>query len=219
MFIGIDRTAPTFSSPTIVGNNGWSSTEEVTISGLDSAANDGSGSGISHVQYKQNNVWFNTTDSSISLTFEEGEHTIPMRAVDNVGNVGNSTDVEIKVDTSEPIGIGWTVPELSTSIIGAVNISFRAEDLGSGIDNSSSKIQFGFDLNGVGSTPDQSGRWIDYGDSGLDGSVALASWISKSRQYLMLRAVVTDNAGNELTTIVYRYFQAKTCGGMLVRQI
>ena len=29
MFIGIDRTAPTFSSPTIVGNNGWSSTEEV----------------------------------------------------------------------------------------------------------------------------------------------------------------------------------------------
>ena len=170
MFIGIDRTAPTFSSPTIVGNNGWSSTEEVTISGLDSAADDGSGSGISHVQYKQNNVWFNTTDSSISLTFQEGEHTIPMRAVDNVGNVGNSIDVEIKVDTSEPIGIGWTVPELSTSIIGAVNISFRAEDLGSGIDNSSSKIQFGFDLNGVGATPDQSGRWIDYGDSGLDGS-------------------------------------------------
>jgi len=205
MFIGIDRTAPTFSSPTIVGNNGWSSTEEVTISGLDSAADDGSGSGISHVQYKQNNVWFNTTDSSISLTFEEGEHTIPMRAVDNVGNVGNSIDVEIKVDTSEPIGIGWTVPELSTSIIGAVNISFRAEDLGSGIDNSSSKIQFGFDLNGVGATPDQSGRWIDYGDSGLDGSVALASWISKSRQYLMLRAVVTDNAGNELTTIPAAY--------------
>ena len=141
----------------------------------------------------------------VSLTFQEGEHTIPMRAVDNVGNVGNSIDVEIKVDTSEPIGIGWTVPELSTSIIGAVNISFRAEDLGSGIDNSSSKIQFGFDLNGVGATPDQSGRWIDYGDSGLDGSVALASWISKSRQYLMLRAVVTDNAGNELTTIPAAY--------------
>lgn len=205
MFIGIDRTAPTMSTPTVGGTNGWSNTESVTISDLDSVADDGSGSGVSHIEYQRDGEWLNTTDSSITLTFEEGQHTLKMRAVDIVGNIGASIDVNVKVDTSEPLGIGWTVPELSTSLTGAVNISFKAEDLGSGIDNSSSKIQFGFDLNGVGATPDQSGRWIDYGDDGLEGSVALASWISKSRQYLMLRAIVTDNAGNELTTIPVAY--------------
>jgi hypothetical protein len=56
-------------------------------------------------------------------------------------------------------------------------------------------------LNGVGATPDQSGRWIDVGVDGLNGTVGLSSWSTKSRQYLMLRAVVTDNAGNELVTI------------------
>ena len=201
MFIGIDRTAPTMSTPDLSGSNGWSNTETVTISGLDEAADDGDGSGISHIQIKQSDTWINTTDSTYDVTFDEGEHIISMRAVDIVGNVGSTIDVTIKVDTSEPIGIGWNVPELNTSRVGSVSISYDAEDLGSGIDNSSSKIQYGFDLNGVGATPDQSGRWIDAGTSGLEGSVGLASWVTKSRQYLMVRAVITDNAGNEMTTI------------------
>ena len=35
---------------------------------------------------------------------------------------------------------------------------------------------------------------------GLTGSIGLASWATKSRQYLMFRAVVVDNAGNEYTS-------------------
>ena len=99
----------------------------------------------------------------------------------------------MKVDITEPEGIGWSVEEMTTSLQGPINISFCAQDLESGIDHNNSKIQYGFDMNGVGATPDQSGRWIDLGVEGLEGRMGVASWATKSRQYLMLRAVVLDN--------------------------
>ena len=201
MFIGIDRTAPTMNAPTIGDGGTWSDNSQVQISGLISAADDGGGSGVSYVQILLDGVWTDYTSETTTLTFEEGEHIVSMRAVDRVGNIGTAVDVDINVDVTEPEGVGWTVDELTTSHIGSVNISFSAQDLGSGIDSSESKIQYGFDLNGVGTTPDQSGRWIDIGVDGLSGTVGLASWATKSRQYLMLRAIVTDEAGNSLTTI------------------
>ena len=201
MFIGIDRTAPTMITPTVGNGNEWIDSTSVTISGFDSATDDGSGSGLDYVQIQQDSVWSDVTSSTTTLTFSEGEHQISMRAVDRVGNIGSPVNVDVKVDITEPEGISWSVDELSTSQVGPVNISFSAQDLGSGIDLDNSKIQYGFDLNGVGATPDQSGRWIDLGVSGLEGTMGLASWATKSRQYLMLRAIVTDNAGNELVTI------------------
>ena len=201
MFIGIDRTAPTMTTPTIGDGGEWSDSTEVTISGFDGATDDGSGSGLDYVQIQQDGTWSDVTTSSTTLTFAEGEHQILMRAVDKVGNVGTANTVDIKVDITEPEGIGWSVDELSTSHVGPVNISFSAQDLGSGIDLDNSKIQYGFDLNGVGATPDQSGRWIDLGVTGLEGTMGLSSWATKSRQYLMVRAIVTDEAGNELVTI------------------
>jgi hypothetical protein len=201
MFIGIDRTAPTMTTPTVGNGNEWIDSTTVTISGFDSATDDGSGSGLDYVQIQQDSVWSDVTSSSTALTFSEGEHQISMRAVDKVGNIGSPVNVDVKVDITEPEGISWSVDELSTSHVGPVNISFSAQDLGSGIDLDNSKIQYGFDLNGVGATPDQSGRWIDLGVSGLEGTMGLASWATKSRQYLMVRAIVTDNAGNELVTI------------------
>ena len=201
MFIGIDRSAPTLTTPTIGDGGEWSDSTEVTISGFDSATDDGSGSGLDYVQIQQDGTWSDITTSSTTLTFAEGEHQILMRAVDKVGNVGAANTVDVKVDITEPEGIGWSVDELSTSHVGPVNISFSAQDLGSGIDLDNSKIQYGFDLNGVGATPDQSGRWIDLGVTGLEGTMGLSSWATKSRQYLMVRAIVTDEAGNELVTI------------------
>ena len=201
MFIGIDRTAPTMTTPTIGDGGEWSDSTEITISGFDSATDDGSGSGLDYVQIQQEGTWSDVTTTSTTLTFAEGEHQILMRAVDKVGNVGSANTVDIKVDITEPEGIGWSVDEISTSHVGPVNISFSAQDLGSGIDLDNSKIQYGFDLNGVGATPDQSGRWIDLGVTGLEGTMGLSSWATKSRQYLMVRAIVTDEAGNELVTI------------------
>ena len=201
MFIGIDRTAPSMTTPTIGDGGEWSDSTEVTISGFDSATDDGIGSGLDYIQIQQGGTWSDVTTSSTTLTFAEGEHQILMRAVDKVGNVGSANTIDIKVDITEPEGIGWSVDELSTSHVGPVNISFSAQDLGSGIDLDNSKIQYGFDLNGVGATPDQSGRWIDLGVTGLEGTMGLSSWATKSRQYLMVRAIVTDEAGNELVTI------------------
>ena len=201
IFIGIDRSAPTMTTPTISGGSEWSANTEVVISNLDNIIDDGSGSGASHVQMLLDSVWTDVINSSITLTLAEGEHTISMRPIDNVGNVGLSTDVEINVDITEPEAGEWTVDELTTSLIGSINMSIEAEDSGSGIDSSATQIQYGFDLNGVGNTPDQSGRWIDIGTTGLNGTMGLSSWVTKSHQYLMLRAIITDNAGNEITTI------------------
>ncbi len=201
MFIGIDRTAPTMTTPIIGSGDDWINSQSVTISGFDSATDDGSGSGLDYVQIQQDGSWSDVTGSSTTITFDEGEHQILMRAIDRVGNVGTAITVDVKVDLTEPEGIAWSVDEISTSHVGPVNISYSAQDLVSGIDLANSKIQYGFDLNGVGATPDQSGRWIDLGTSGLDGTMGLASWATKSRQYLMVRAIVTDNAGNQLVSI------------------
>ena len=41
--------------------------------------------------------------------------------------------------------------------------------------------------------------------NGLDGTVGLSNWATKSRQHLMLRAVVYDIAGNSITTAPASY--------------
>jgi hypothetical protein len=201
MFIGIDRTAPTISAPTIGQSGDWSNSNSVLISDIQSSADDGSGSGVSHVQIMIDNSWTNITSEEYTITLTEGYHNISMRSIDIVGNIGDTTTVEINVDITDPEGISWTVDELTSSHVGTINMSYSAYDGGSGLDLANSKIQYGFDLNGVGVTPDQSGRWIDVGTTGLDGDIGLSSWATKSRQYLMLRAIVADNAGNEITTI------------------
>jgi hypothetical protein len=201
MFIGIDRTAPTMTAPMIGDGSSWTDSTAVVISNLDNSIDDSTGSGGSHVEMKIDGVWTSFNSDSTTLNLAEGEHSILMRPIDIVGNIGDSISVDIKVDTTDPEGLGWTVDELTTSRVGAANVIFAAGDDGSGIDNLESKIQYGFDLNGVGNTPDQSGRWIDIGTSGLNGSIGLSSWATKSRQFLMLRAVITDVAGNSITTI------------------
>jgi hypothetical protein len=96
--------------------------------------------------------------------------------------------------------VGWTVDALTTNLLGTANISFSTYDLLSGIDESAVSLQYGFDSNGVGLTPDLSGQWLELPGSGLDRGLAMANWATKSRQYLMLRATIADEAGNSETT-------------------
>ena len=206
LFIGIDRTGPTVGSVVVGDGDAWQQSGTVSVSGLMTEADDGQGSGVASVQYALGDEdWSTTSSDSLSLTLEEGVHSLHLRAVDRVGNIGASTTVTVRVDQTAPIGLSWTVDELTTSRIGPANVSFNAEDAHSGIDQSASYIQYGFDPNGVGETPDLSGRWLTMGINGLSGQVGLASWATKSRQHLMLRAILVDEAGNSFTTQASSY--------------
>ena len=201
LFIGIDRTGPTIGTVTVGDGDAWQQSTEVSISGLLTEADDGQGSGVASVDYALNGgAWTTTTSDTLDLTLTEGVHSLTLRATDRVGNTGANSTVMVRVDQTAPIGLSWSVDELTTSRLGAANVSFNAEDADSGIDNSASYIQYGFDSNGVGETPDLSGRWLTLGVNGLSGQVGLASWATKSRQHLMLRAVLVDEAGNSFTT-------------------
>ena len=201
LFIGIDRTGPTVGAVTVGDGGAWQQSTEVSITGLLTQADDGQGSGVASVDYAVNSgAWTTTTSDTLTLTFTEGTHSLTLRATDRVGNTGANSTVTVRVDQTAPIGLSWSVDELTTSRVGAANVSFNAEDADSGIDNAASYIQYGFDSNGVGETPDLSGRWLTLGVNGLSGQVGLASWATKSRQHLMFRAVLVDEAGNSFTT-------------------
>ncbi len=201
LFIGIDRTGPTLSSVTVGDGSAWQKSSLVTLSGLINNADDGQGSGVSTTEYSlDGTVWTSTSSDSLTLNIAEGIHTLSFRSVDRVGNTGATIQVNVQVDETIPEAIGWTVDELTTSRLEPANVSFSAVDDGSGIDTANSYIQFGFDSNGVGESPDLSTNWMQVSASGLSGTVGLASWATKSRQYLMFRAVVVDNAGNQYTS-------------------
>ena len=164
-------------------------------------ADDGQGSGVSLAEYSlDGTTWNSTSSDSFTLNLAEGIHTLSVRSVDRVGNTGTTIQVAVQIDETLPNAAGWTVDELTTSRVGPANVSFSAIDDGSGVDLANSYIQFGFDSNGVGQSPDLSSNWMQLGTSGLTGTIGLASWATKSRQYLMFQAVVVDNAGNQYTS-------------------
>ena len=201
MFIGIDRTGPTIGTISTGSSSGWLTSSSVTLTGLINTADDGLGSGVAYTEVSLNGVdWTQTTSDSYSLTLDDGVHTISLRATDNVGNTGQISQITVQVDTENPIEGEWLVDELTTALIGAASVEFVASDTSSGIDITNSFIEYGFDSNGFGQTPDISGNWQPSMGTGLDSTVAQSSWATKSRQYLMLRATVTDVAGNSIQT-------------------
>ena len=204
LFIGIDRTPPTMTAPTIGNGESWQNQEEVTISSIMSSAEDGSGSGIAEVMLNYSDTWTSIDDETFTLSLNDGVTILGFKPIDNVGNQGEEIQVVVNVDTLNPEGISWTVDTLTTSNDAPVNVSFSAFDAGSGIDDEECQIQYGFDANGIGAIPDLGG-WQNAPETGLETTAGSNNWITKSRQYLMLRAVLVDQAGNEFTTIPAAY--------------
>jgi hypothetical protein len=201
IFIGIDRTGPVMSSVSVGSGGTWQSTTSVGISGILDAANDGSGSGVDFVELQvDGGSWTSLTSNTHTIELSEGNHSIALRATDLVGNTGNTITETVRVDTSMPELVGWTVDPLTTNLVGTANISYATYDLLSGVDLSAVSLQYGFDSNGVGLTPDLTGQWLELPGSGLDRGLAMANWATKSRQYLMLRATISDEAGNTETS-------------------
>lgn len=201
IFIGIDRTGPSLNSVTVQDSSNWYDSSTVTLTGLIVSADDGLGCGIDFSEISTDgNTWTSTTSDTYDLTLNEGINTISVRATDRVGNIGPVSQLNIQIDTENPEEIGWNVEQITTDRIGPVPVEFSALDSTSGIDTTASYIEYGFDSNGVGQTPDLSGSWQQISTTGLSGVVAQSSWVTKSRQYLMLRAHVFDLAGNSITT-------------------
>ena len=201
IFIGIDRTGPSLGTITVGDGSGWYDSSTVTISGLTSSADDGQGSGLDYTEISTDGTsWTSTTNDNYDITLLEGVNSVSVRAVDKIGNIGPTTQLNVQIDTTNPEEVGWIVEQITTDRIGTVPIEFSAIDSTSGIDTTASYIEYGFDSNGVGQTPDLSGNWQQISTTGLTGVVAQSSWSTKSRQYLMLRAHVVDLAGNSITT-------------------
>ena len=201
MFIGIDRTGPSIGTISTGSSTGWVTSSSVTLTGLLNTVDDGLGSGVAFTEISLDDTsWTQTNGDSYSLTLSDGVHTISLRATDNVGNVGPISQVTIQVDTEAPVEGQWNVDEITTALVGAASVEFLASDFTSGVDITSSYIEYGFDSNGFGQTPDISGTWQPSMGTGLDSTVAQSSWATKSRQYLMLRATVMDVAGNTIQT-------------------
>ena len=201
MFIGIDRTGPSIGTISTGSSTGWVTSSSVTLTGLLNTVDDGLGSGVAFTEISiDDTTWTQTNGDSYSLTLSDGVHTISLRATDNVGNVGPISQVTVQVDTEAPIEGQWNVDEITTALIGAASVEFLASDFTSGVDITGSYIEYGFDSNGFGQTPDISGTWQPSMGTGLDSTVAQSSWATKSRQYLMLRATVMDVAGNTIQT-------------------
>lgn len=201
MFIGIDRTGPSIGTISTGSSTGWVTSSSVTMTGLLNTVDDGLGSGVAFTEISlDDTTWTQTNGDTYSLTLSDGVHTISLRATDNVGNIGPISQVTVQVDTEAPIEGQWNVDEITTALIGAASVEFLASDFTSGVDITSSFIEYGFDSNGFGQTPDISGTWQPSMGTGLDSTVAQSSWATKSRQYLMLRATVMDVAGNTIQT-------------------
>jgi len=203
MYIGIDRSGPNIAAPVLANGAVWSDSTSVTVNGLSSSGGDGSGSGLSRYEWRHigDENWTSLGASGTGIiTLPEGQQNLEFRGVDIIGNIGSIVNASIGIDTTNPSLGTWMVDELNTSRIGLASVSFSADDLGSGIDLASCKIQYGFDSNGAGEVPDVTNSWLDIGTTGLSGAVGIASWTTKSHQYLALRVTVVDAAGNSLTS-------------------
>lgn len=198
-YVGIDTVGPTVGTPSLSVGSDWSSATTLVFSNLNNGATDSSGSGIAgyEVRDSADATWQSVgVGGSGNLPLNEGIRVIQFRAVDNVVNSGNASNYTLKIDQTAPVAGGWSVPELTTATTGAVPVTASATDALSGINFTQTKIQYGFDSDGVGDTPDITSSWIDVG-SGLTTSLSSSiDWSTKQGQFLSLRAVMVDNASN-----------------------
>jgi hypothetical protein len=200
LFLGIDRSGPTAGNPTLSqAEETWTDSTVIYVQNLAIGATDNGGSGISDYEWRfDSDSWTSLgAGGASSLSLPEGVHTLSFRAVDKLGNAGPSIDQTMWADHSAAVPGGWLVPEVTSSTNGAVALEIHASDTLSGIDLDNSTLQYGFDSDGLGITPDITTRWIDF-DDGLSGSLPSSiDWSTKQGDWLMLRAVLQDVAGNQ----------------------
>ena len=122
-----------------------------------------------------------------------------------LGNQGTPVNFSFNVDNLNPNFHGWEIPEITTSTVQNIEISFMTSDVDSGIDSTNTIVEYGFDLDGSGDSPDDGNGWTILSTT-MEESNTFTSiisgiiWELKENQYLMLRATINDNAGNQKVT-------------------
>ena len=201
--VGIDRSGPEVGTPSLsVPANTWTDATTLIFNDLSSGANDNGGSGISTYHVRDStDQWADIGAAGYgSMTLQEGIRTIQFRAVDKVGNIGDPLNVTIMVDRAAPVAGGWILPTLTDSMSGQIAVTVDATDTHSGIAIASCSLEYGFDSNGAGSTPDISSAWLSVGSGTSNHLSAAIDWSTRAGQYLSLRSTLVDSAGNTVTT-------------------
>ncbi len=220
IYVGIDRTGPSIGTPsltydnegvpTLISSGDWISTGEVNVSNLNVGVTDNGGVGADSYEYQilPNGEGWQAISSagSASIPLDSGELTLQFRAVDLLENKGEITNFSVNVDVNLPNFHGWSLPEVTTSTVENVPVSFMTSDVDSGIDASGTVIEYGFDLDGSGTDPDDGNGWTTLsttiGEDLQTFSAVISGviWDLKENQYLILRAIITDNSGNQKIT-------------------
>ena len=198
-YLGIDNVGPTIGTPSLSINSDWNNGYTLIFSNLFNGASDNGGSGINgyEVRDSTDSSWTSIGSGGAgSFSLQEGVRLIQFRAVDYVGNRGEAINYTLKIDHNAPVAGGWIVPELTTALSGGIDIEVQASDALSGINLTNTKIQYGFDSDGIGEFPDITSSWVDVG-LGLSTTLSASiDWSTKEGQFLSLRAVMVDDAGN-----------------------
>ena len=129
--VKVDQTNPTSSatiSPAI--RNGWYASPTVTLTG-----NDGSGSGIDHIDYAIDGGQFHVYSAPLS-GFSTGNHFVQYRATDVAGRVESTTNlIAFKADAMKP-SVTITAPDDGAVIPldKATTAKYKCVDRESGLD-------------------------------------------------------------------------------------
>ncbi|MGB9561988.1 MAG: PA14 domain-containing protein, partial [bacterium] len=156
--------------------------------------------------FDRNGRTYYSTDGSeptnIGTTFtltESGIYTIRYYSVDDVGNVEPVHTRNAYIDKIPPIFGAWSVPDISDTTTGGMNISVVVTDTLSGLNTTATRLQYGIGSSSSGE-PNVVG-WTDFA-TGTNGTLTL-NWRSYGTMYLYLRCIAVDNAGNSATSPVY----------------
>jgi hypothetical protein len=170
------------------GNNDWFKRSSVTFTL--GATDPSPGSGVASSFYTVDGGSTQTYTGTVTIA-SQGNHTIQYWSTDNAGNTETANTTHIKLDNVNPTG-SVTAPSSGANVSGSVTVSSsNAADSTSGV----ASAQFQYATHG-GST------WTNIGSPATSGPPYSRSWdtTAVANGAYDLRALVTDNAGNSLST-------------------
>ncbi len=186
----IDNTAPVTTDD---APEGWQNTDiTVTLTPDDGecgSAFDGTGTTFYSVDGGE---WLEGTEVLLSGT---GIYEISYYSVDDVGNTEEIQTATVSIDADCPTFTDWSLPEIDEDHIGTLPVSVTVADEHSGL--------LGYDLYfafGETETPEPGTLWEIF-----TGEID-ADWPMHEDEYLYVKAIATDNAGNECESAVLAEF-------------